>query len=219
MAIEKTNAACFDDDTLRRFAADPIGGDDSGVAAHIFACPGCRRRFESVLYPEEGCSLTDAERGAISAFVRSRCKAQAPVLERLDAFLAARQTDFFPAGRTEWRMAAAAADGLEAAGERREDVRFVFVSDDGAPSESSWRAELSVPGEADGSAPLDLSVFGADGAPAGEGLFTLAGATLVVDGKGRATIPYDLFLAGIRNSNVAYQRGGGAAVPGSLVFF
>ena len=169
MATEKINAACFDDETLRRFAADPFGGDDSGVAAHIFTCPSCRRRFESVLYPEEGSSLTDAERGAISAFVGSHCKAQASVLERLDAFLAARQTNFFPSGRTEWRLAASTADAQESAGERREDVRFVFVSDNGATSESSWRAELSVPGEADGSAPLGLSVFGADGAPAGEG--------------------------------------------------
>ena len=219
MATEMINAACFDDETLRRFATDPFGRDDSGVAAHIFTCPVCRRRFEAFLYPDEGCSLTDAERGTISAFVKSRCKARGAVLERLDAFLAARQTSFFTSGRTEWRMAAASAEGVEADKEHREDVRFVFVSDDGTPSESSWRAELSVPGEADGSAPLGLSVFGAGGAPAGEGLFMLAGATLVVDGKGRATIPYDLFLAGIRNSNVAYQRSGGAAVSGSLVFF
>ena len=99
-----------------------------------------------------------------------------------------------------------------------EDVCFVFASEAAVPMSSVWRAELSVPASAAGSEPLSIQVTDARGEAAGDGLLAIANTVLMVTG-GAATIPFDRFLVGIKDSNVSYQRNGGASVPGSLVFF
>ena len=198
-----------------------LANGDSSVAedeaAHVFACDACLRRLEALMYPTDACALTVEESKTIASFVASRCRSRPVVLDRLDAFVAKRQADFFSQDEGEWRLAAAS-DCSAVVGDGPEDVRFVFASDDATADSEAWRAELSVPGTARGGVPLDLVVKDGTGASAGDGRFSLAGLSLLVEG-GAATIPFDSFLVGIRNPDVAYQRDGGNPVPGSLIFF
>ena len=218
MEIEGKETACLDDATLLRLSKDPMSVENAEAAAHVYVCDRCRRRFEDVLYPPGESAIGQDERDIIAGFVARRCRRRPAVLDRLEAFVASRSTAFFSAA-PEWRLAAApsAGDGNDG-GEAFEDVRFVFASEDSAPPGLAWRAELSVPGTAAGSALLPVRVVDGAGRPAGDGLFSMAGTELVVSG-GAATIPFDRFLVGIKDAKVAYQRKGGAAAPGSLVFF
>ena len=62
--------------------------------------------------------------------------------------------------------------------------------------------------------PLALKVRGRDVA----GVFTLSGVKLpLVDGA--AEIPFGVFLAGIKDTDVSLRRPGGDTVKGRLLFF
>ena len=210
---------CPDDEALVRLANDPCSVENEVAAAHVYCCGRCTRRLEEILYPAGEPSISQGERDVIAGFVAARCRRRPSVLDRLDAFIAARSTAFFSSG-VEWRLAAAPRGGAGEAGGNAttDDVCFVFASEAAVPMSSVWRAELSVPASAAGSEPLSIQVTDARGEAAGDGLLAIANTVLMVTG-GAATIPFDRFLVGIKDSNVSYQRNGGASVPGSLVFF
>lgn len=186
-------------------------------AIRMFADDFAVRRYEDeVLYPGPF-SVTEEEKSMISRVLDARCRPARDVYGRLEDFIASRQAEFFSFRSADLRMAAAT--GI-AAGEKKhyEDVRFVFVSEAGFPDEKAWKAVLEIPGEAGGGSMLALKVFGRDGLPAGDGLFTVAGTTVPVE-NGLANMLLDLFLVGIRDSAVSFQREGDVPVAGNLVFF
>jgi hypothetical protein len=186
-------------------------------AARVFVDDQAARRFEDDVLYAGASAVTDEERAAIDRVVAARCRAENGVAARLERFVGERLSEFFAVGDGPWRLAAATGDAAEEA-PAREDVQFVFVSDEKAPPGDAWRAVMEVPGRAQENPLLALRVFNADGAPAGNGLFTVAGTTVIVE-AGAAALPLDVFLVGIRDSAVAFQRENGAPVPGNLIFF
>lgn len=203
---------------LRAFVADPLRAENEAVAQHVYVCESCQKSAEELLYSGAGALLTDVERETIRQVAETHCAPMRTLDERLDEFVRARQSDFFAEGLSDWRMAAASGQLKTREDRPVEDVRFVFVSEEQPVLEDIWRAELEIPGTAGGSDPLGISIRGCDGGLVGAGLFSIAGATLPVEG-GKAEIPLDLFLLGIRNSAVSFQREGGVPVVGSLAFF
>ena len=99
-----------------------------------------------------------------------------------------------------------------------EEVRFTFASDGEADAEGAWRAELVVPPKAGPETMLPLKVVNGSGEAVDGGVFTLSGAALPLAG-GRAEIPFGLFLAGIKSTDVSLRRAGGETVGGRLLFF
>lgn len=209
---------CPSEQALRTFVADPLRAENEAVAGHVYVCEDCRKRVEEILYAGAGELLTDAERKTIRRFAETHCASSGSLETRLDDFVRSRQSDFFAEGLSDWRMAAASGQAAKGGGRPAEDVRFVFVSEEQAAPDDIWRAELEIPGTAAGSDPLGISIRGRDGGLAESGLFAIAGTVLPVEG-GQTEIPLDLFLLGIRNSTVSFQRKDGAPVAGNLVFF
>ena len=203
---------------LQAFVADPLRAENDVVAQHVYVCEGCRKRVEELLYAGAGDLLTDVERETIRQFAKAHCAPMRTLDERLDEFVRARQSDFFAEGLSDWRMAAASGQLKTREDRPVEDVRFVFVSEEQPVLDDIWRAELEIPGTAGGSDPLGISIRGRDGGLVGDGFFSIAGATLPVEG-GKAEIPLDMFLLGIRNSTVSFQREGRVPVVGNLAFF
>lgn len=186
-------------------------------AARVFVDDRAARRFEDdVLYPGAS-AVTDEERAAIDRVIAGRCRAENGVPARLERFVGERLSDFFSHGDGQWRLAAASG-AVEEEVPAREEVQFVFVSDEAVPPEAAWRAVLDIPGRTKENPMLSLKVFAGDGSPAGNGLFTVAGTTVIVE-EGVAALPLDVFLVGIRDSAVAFQRENGAPVSGHLIFF
>lgn len=219
MSADALNTSCCPaEKDLKSFVSDPLRTENSDVAAHVYACEHCQRKVESILYPESECALTDEDKRAIGTFVEKHCGRKATLLDRLNEFVSSRQTRFFASDEADWRMAAAANGVKRSVTTVSEDVKFVFASEDGVASKEVWRAELEIPGSAAWTDMLNIYIRDKDGAPVDDGLFTIAGTTLIVE-KGRSKIPFSNFLIGIRNSSVAYQRANGAEVAGNLIFF
>lgn len=218
MPTEKPATDCLSEEAIRSFAAYPFRDGNPDVAAHVYVCERCQRRLENLLYPPEKSSLSPEDRLAIDSFVGRRCGGADTLRRRLDEFIESRQACFFSPAAPEWRLAAASPAAGNEEAKRPEDVRFMFASEDGCDGADVWRAELKIPGDVAGGHPLEISVSDGDGRRVGNGLFTVAGTTLAVE-SGAASIPYDMFLVGIRNSRITFQREGGNPVPGRLLFF
>ena len=86
---------CPDDEALVRLANDPCSVENEVAAAHVYWCGRCPRRLEEILYPAGEPSIAQGERDVIAGFVAARCRRRPAVLDRLDAFIAARSTAFF----------------------------------------------------------------------------------------------------------------------------
>jgi len=161
-------------------------------------------------------TMTPEEEAFIGRFVADYCRPhEVVVAERLAAYVACRQTAFV-AGCAHDAFALAAGPSAPEAPDVRspdEEVTFTFASEGAPDAPGAWKASLTVPPKAVAETMLTLVVEnGADG------VFTLSGVALPLVG-GRAEIPFGLFLAGIKNTDVAYRRAGGAAVKGTLAFF
>ena len=209
---------CPSANELQVLVADPLQAGNEDLAGHVYVCKSCQKRVEELLYAGAEELLTDVEKETIRSFADAHCAPMRTLDERLDEFVRSRQSDFFAEGLSDWRMAAASDQMTTREDRPVEDVRFVFVSEERPAREDLWRAELEIPGTAGGSDPLGISIRGRDGGLVGDGLFSIAGATLPVEG-GKAEIPLDMFLLGIRNSTVSFQREGGVPVAGNLAFF
>ena len=80
----------------------------------------------------------------------------------------------------------------------------MFASDTADPVRA-WRATLVVPADAGVGTPLALSVMDATGRPVEDGLFRLAGSVVPVE-NGRGTIPFELFVGGLKDVRVEFAR-------------
>ena len=166
---------------------------------------------------EEKVVMTADEASFIDRFVAEHCRPHAVVMaERLGKFVAERQMALFAAddGPAFALAAGPAAKTPAAVKAPDEAVTFVFASEGEENAPEAWRAELMVPPGATTETPLALKVRGRDVT----GVFTLAGMALpLVDGA--AEIPFGMFLAGIKDTDVSLRRPGGGTVKGKLLFF
>lgn len=166
---------------------------------------------------EEKVVMTADEAAFIDRFVAEHCRPHAVVMaERLRKFVAERQMAMFAAddGPAFALAAGPAAPAAASVKAPDEPVTFVFASEGDEDAPGAWRAELTVPPGATAETPLTLKVGGRDVA----GVFALSGVKLpLVDGA--AEIPFGVFLAGIKDTDVALRRPGGDTVKGKLLFF
>ena len=166
---------------------------------------------------EEKVVMTAEEAAFIDRFVAEHCRPHAVVMaERLRKFVAERQMAMFAAddGPAFALAAGPAAPAPKAVKAPDEQVTFVFASDGEEDAPDAWRAELCVTPGATAETPLTLKVGGRDIA----GVFTLSGVSLPLS-DGAAEIPFGMFLAGIKNTDVSLHRPGGDTVKGRLLFF
>ena len=166
---------------------------------------------------EEKAVMTADEAAFIDRFVAEHCRPHAVVMaERLRKFVAERQMAMFAADDGPAFALAAGPTAKAPASVKAPDepVTFVFASEGEDDAPGAWRAELAVPPGATAETPLTLKVGGRDVA----GVFALSGVKLpLVDGA--AEIPFGVFLAGIKDTDVSLRRPGGDAVKGKLLFF
>ena len=168
--------------------------------------------------------MTAGERAFIERFVADYCRPHRVVMaERLAAFVAARQMAFVSGDSADFALAAGPRRASEKEAEGAvpvapdEEVRFAFASEGTRDALGAWRAELSVPPKATAETMLLIKVCDSADQPA-EGVFSLAGCALPIT-EGTAEMPFGLFLAGIRNTEVGLCRPGGHPVAGRLLFF
>ena len=166
---------------------------------------------------EEKVVMTADEAAFIDRFVAEHCRPHAVVMaERLREFVSKRQMALFAAeDGPAFALAAGPAAKVSASVKAPDEpVTFVFASEGEDDAPGAWRAELAVPPGATAETPLTLKVGGRDVA----GVFALSGVKLpLVDGA--AEIPFGVFLAGIKDTDVSLRRPGGDAVKGKLLFF
>ena len=166
---------------------------------------------------EEKVVMTAEEAAFIDRFVAQHCRPHAVVMaERLRRFVVERQMALFAADDAPAFALAAgpAAKAPEAVKAPDEPVTFVFASEGEEDAPGAWRAELSVPPGATADTSLTLKVRGSDVA----GVFKLSGVALPL-ADGAAEIPFGVFLAGIKDTDVSLRRPGGDQVKGRLLFF
>ena len=166
---------------------------------------------------DEKVVMTADEAAFIDRFVAEHCRPHAVVMaERLRDFVSKRQMAMFAADDNP-AFALAAGPAAKASASVKapdEPVTFVFASEGEDDAPGAWRAELAVPPGATAETPLTLKVGGRDVA----GVFALSGVKLPLVG-GTAEIPFGVFLAGIKDTDVSLRRPGGDAVKGKLLFF
>lgn len=167
---------------------------------------------------EDHVEMTNEERLFIGRFTADYCRPHAVVVaERLASFVAARQMRFLASAGSNFALAAGDSAPAASVEAPDEEVRFVFMSEGEADAADAWRAELTVPPKAGTQTMLALVVKDKNGAPA-EGVFTLARVALPLV-EGRAEIPFGMFLAGIKDTDVKLKGANGVSVPGRLMFF
>ena len=157
--------------------------------------------------------MTAAETAFIEKFTRNYCRPHAEVMrERLAAFVAQRRRRIFEdSGRGGYALAAGPAEVLPSSVKApEEEVNFVFASEEDIAG--AWRAEVKIPSGATVDTQLSIKVEQGKGGKA-EGIFKVAGCALpLTDGK--AEMPFGMFLAGIKDTEVDLN-----GVEGRLKFF
>lgn len=157
----------------------------------------------------------------IDEFLAENCRGEELLAERLKHFCALRQLALMAASGSEVRAGASGAGGedLSAAAGLDEEVRFYYASLVGTDDDKAWFVELTVPAKAVVGTKLEIKVGDRVRRPIPKGTIQIAGKVLAFS-DGRAELPYEDFLAGVRNPHVAVRREGtSAAVPGRLLFF
>lgn len=165
---------------------------------------------------EEKIVMTAEEQAFIKSFTEKYCRPHAVVMaERLAAFVAARRMALLTQDLGDFRLAAGPATATPVTGVQApdEEVTFTFASD---ADEANWKALLSIPAKATSDTMIPVEVT-QGAAPAG-GLFKIAGCTLPLE-AGHSEIPFGLFLAGIKDTDVALVSVDGVSSPGRLQFF
>lgn len=166
---------------------------------------------------EEKIEMTAAERSFIDRFTADYCRPHSTVMaERLAAFVAARQFQMFAGAGAGFALAAGKSAPDAPVESPAEEVRFSFASEGERDAATAWRAELVVPPRAASQTMLPVQVVNRDGEPAA-GIFTLAGVSMPLV-AGKAEIPFGLFLAGIKDTDVSLTVEG-VKTPGRLLFF
>ena len=177
--------------------------------------------FLDALHGDVEVTMTEGEKAFIRDFTRRNCRPVATLEQRLEAFRSARLAGLFSAAPRGVAVAAAQAGSKAAPSEPcspDEEVTFVFMSDFNALPEESWRAELKVPPSATAESEIDVKVTDANGETVTEGTLRVAGVSIPL-GAGTAKLPFSLFLAGIKDTDVRLTRNGLQSVRGRLAFF
>lgn len=172
----------------------------------------------------DGCGseveMTPAEAEFIRRWTAKYCVSRENMRERLEKWLTERQKAMFEESEGEMRLAAAARGAQakpQAIKTPDETVTFVFSSLDGTDDAGKWRAEITVPPMTSIDSSLSVTVCDCAGERVEEGVLRLAGISLPLK-RGAAEMPFGLFLAGIRDTDVHLTRNG-AQVKGALAFF
>ncbi len=212
------DTACPDERELAEFAADPLKEEWADIAAHVETCDKCRDSLAAIIVRDEPIVTTPEEDAFIAEFTAKNCHRRESDAERIQAFIDARRMAFVTEP-VQYSLAAAPAGGAAAVAPRApdEEVRFVYAAA-GADSAESWRAELLIPSGATPETMLDVTVTGGDRRPVSDGVLRLAGCSLPLS-QGTASMPFSLFLEGLRDTDVSLARAGHAPVEGRLLFF
>lgn len=176
--------------------------------------------FLDALHEDVEVKMTDGERDFIRSFTARHCRPAAETaVRRLEAFAAERLRRLFAAAPRDLAMAASP-PGAKAAEpvSPDEEVTFVFISDLTATDGEAWRAELKVPPAATAESQIDIKVTDSSGKDVTDGVLRVSGVSVPLSANG-AKLPFSLFLAGIKDTDVRLSRAGGAPVRGRLAFF
>ena len=158
--------------------------------------------------------MSAEEKVFIKTFTEKYCRPHAVVMaERFAAFVATRRMALLSQDLGDFRLAAGEATPMTGIQAPDEDVTFVFASDDEA---ADWKASLTIPAKATSETMISVTV--SEGNAPAVGLFKIAGCSLPLV-VGRAEIPFGLFLAGIKETDVALVSTDGMSSPGRLQFF
>ena len=167
---------------------------------------------------DEKIVMTAGETAFIERFVSDYCRPHAEVMrERLAAFVRARQMALFSQPVAFALAAGVATPTPVEVKSPEEEVSFTFASEGDPAAADAWRARVTVPPVATAETALVVEVRTGQGVPA-EGTFAVAGTVLPLV-EGRAELPFGLFLAGIKDTEVAFQSPAGVKTPGCLMFF
>lgn len=168
--------------------------------------------------------LTASETAFIEGFVKEHCVPHDDVVSRrLGRWCDKMQSRIFEEP-IQWNLAAASGvqPKVVSKGDKKnlkspdENIRFVFASLNDEPG-IAWRAELRIPPGATLGTMLPIKVTGIGSDTVPEGVLHLAGCKIpLTDGDGG--ILFDLFVSGIRSSQVYLLRQNGMPVPGKLMF-
>lgn len=177
--------------------------------------------FLDALHEDVDVEMTESERDFIRSFTARHCRPAAEtVARRLEAFAAERLRRLFAAAPRDLAMAASP-PGAKSTAEPvspDEEVTFVFISDLNAAEDEAWRAELKVPPSATAESPVDIKVTDSSGRNVTDGVLRVSGVSVPL-GENGAKLPFSLFLAGIKDTDVRLSRAGGPSVRGRLAFF
>ncbi len=167
--------------------------------------------------------MTAAERAFIERFTAEHCRphrevmaarARAALRRRAEAALAA-DDDLRAVPLAAGAAGAASAARLKAPGE---EVKFVFSAEAERGETPAWRAEVTVPPGADDATPVDVSVRFADGSPAADAAFKVAGRVLRI-ADGVSSMSFGDFARGLGDSEVALISPRTGESKGTLSFF
>jgi len=212
---------CPDETELKALAANPQREELAAVAGHVWECRHCSEKLLGLVMGDFPVEMTPAEKDFIGRFTAERCRSSQAEAERINAFVAARRLSFVTRP-VEYAMAAAPAAETTSAEATpsglNEEVRFVFAAEGSAGAAEFWRAELTIPPNAAPETMLPVRVTGSDRMAVPDGLLRLAGCVLPL-ADGCATLPFSLFLDGIRDTNVSLRRPDAEPVAGRLLFF
>lgn len=217
----KNRPACPEETELRALAAGPQREELAEVAEHVWGCRTCSEKLLSLVMGDVPAEMTPAEKDFIERFTSQRCRSAQAEIARINAFVAARRLSFVTRP-VEYAMAAAPAAATTSAeatpGGLNEEVRFVFAAEGSAGVAEFWRAELTIPPNAAPETMLPVRVTGYDRMAVPAGMLRLAGCALPLT-DGCASLPFSLFLDGIRDTNVSLCRPDAEPVAGRLLFF
>ena len=213
------DTTCPDERELAEFVADPLKEEWADLAAHVETCDRCRDSLAAIIARDEPVVTTPEEDAFIAEFTAKNCRRRESDAERIQAFIDARRMAFVTEP-VQYSLAAAPAGGAAAVASPRapdEEIRFVYAAA-GADSAESWRAELLIPSGATPETMLGVTVTGGDRHLVSDGVLRLAGCSLPLS-QGAASLPFSLFLEGLRDTDVSLVRAGHAPVAGRLLFF
>ena len=221
MRNSETTMTCPEETELKALAADPQREELADVAGHVWSCRHCSEKLLGIVMGDVPAEMTSAEKDFIERFTSERCRSAQAEIARINSFVAARRLSFVTRP-VEYSMAAAPAAATTSAEAMPsgldEEVRFVFAAEGSAGEAEFWRAELTIPPNAAPETMLPVRVTGYDRMAVADGTLRLAGCALPLT-DGCASLPFSLFLDGIRDTNVSLRRPDAEPVAGRLLFF
>ena len=221
MRNSKNRMTCPEETELKALAADPQREELADVAEHVWGCRSCSEKLLGIVMGDVPAEMTPAEKDFIERFTSERCRSAQTEIARINAFVAARRLSFVTLP-VEYCMAAAPVAGTTSVAAPPsgldEEVRFVFAAEGSAGDAEFWRAELTIPPNAAPETMLSVRVTGYDRMAVSDGMLRLAGCVLPLT-DGCASLPFSLFLDGIRDTNVSLRRPDAEPVAGRLLFF